>query len=249
MKKTQLLLNGILACIFLGLTSGCTPPIYFPNGMNAPLLSKKGQLTMNASLGETGTDIQAAASVSNKIGVLCNVSIADKEYQETVTSSGGSGNSTTTTFYSYHQHTFYEGGFGFYNKLSEKGRFEMFALFGFGNARSYNSSVDNRADYFRYAIQSNIGIENKFFEGIFSCRFGYLDLNNETTILNNISNSDGIDDMGSFFVDPAITLRLGWNSFKIYSQFGLSFPFNNLNDGQWMPYWASLGIQAKLSNL
>ena len=80
MKKNLLTLQKIiLTGLLLMQLYGCTPPLYFPNGINAPLFSKKGQFAMNVaasgnlSSGGNCYDIQMATSTSEKVGVLLNI--------------------------------------------------------------------------------------------------------------------------------------------------------------------------------
>ena len=244
MKTLLQLEKLILAGLFLIQLFGCMPPLYFPNGINAPLLSKQGQFTMNASTDGICTDIQLAASPGKKVGVLLNINFSDFETNSTssysYSGSLGSGSSNYTTTEG-HSHSFFEGGIGTYKKLGTHGRFENFGLIGFGSATSFNDYNEIKGSYARFAIQSDIGIETKAFEGIFSCRAGYLDLN----VNHPGEPSSSYINPSSLFIDPAITLRLGWRGFKLCTQYGLSIPFNG-ETSDWNPGWLTIGLQMKI---
>ncbi len=248
MKNVLPLQKIILTGLLLMQLYSCAPPLYFPNGINAPLFSKKGQFAMNVAasgnlLSGNSYDIQMATSTSEKFGVLLNINFSDFENRVSVTTSNNGSWVSNSSYPYWHKHFFYEGGAGIYDKIGNHGRTETFVLVGFGSASSYGSGIEKTASYMRFAIQSDIGIETEVFEGIFSCRMGYLNLNGHYSNYNNNSNYIYIDPT-SFFVDPAITLRFGFKGFKLFTQLGLSLAFNGSNE-DWNPGWGSFGLQMR----
>jgi hypothetical protein len=234
MKKA--LLKSLVTIFILMQMCSCTPPLYYPNAINAPNFSKKGQFAMNISGQDVGGNVQLASAAAEKVAFQLNMNWGN--YEEVWTNSAWNGSNSNSNYKDGHSHRFGELGAGYYNTIGTQGRFDVFGLVGFGNANSYTEYINYKGNYKRYSLQGDLGFETKAVEGIISARTGYLSLNYQD-LAEVKSNQSG------FYIDPAVTLRVGWKAFKIFIQFGFDHPFNTNHD-QWVEDWVAGGLQLKL---
>ncbi len=213
----------ILSLIIL--LSGCAP-LYIPNTVNTPLLSNKGEIQGAVYTGTSGFDPQLAYAITDNIGIMLN---------------GSFENSESDTTGDYHKHQFYELGIGYYKKLSDMGRFEIFGGYGFGNINAYsevalfNSIADVKSN--RIFIQPAFGLSSKIFDLSFASRF----------VVVNIQN-DLIKSTRSF-IEPAFTARVGWKQVKFAYQIGYSIPFNEDAIIEYQPLMMSIGIHVNINKV
>jgi len=234
MKNLNTLRNVFFTSMILYLTS-CTN-LYYPNSINAPAFSKKGQVAVNAGVGNKATNLQLAVAVTDKKAIMLNYNRGkyDLKYSYPAFIKG---EQTIFSHVEGHQHSFIEAGAGLFRAYNKYRRHEVFALFGYGTSNSYTNEYNKQGNYFRFAIQNDIGVETKVLEGIFSIRAGYLTLKGE-------KSNEGKFEQSSCFLDPAVTLRAGWKQIKINAQAGVNFPFDfGFNED--IEGWINLGVQVK----
>ncbi|MCD4832284.1 MAG: hypothetical protein K8R31_00685 [Bacteroidales bacterium] len=195
----------ILMISIIWMFSSCSPE-YIPNMVNSPMLSNQGEFQATIATGTSNFDAQTAFAITDNIGIMVN---------------GSYGNNTNDTTDDFHKHAFIESGIGYYDKIGEQGRYEIYGGYGFGNAEgyfeeaTYDSQITN-AHYNRFFIQPGIGISTGIFDGSFSPRLVLLQMNPE-----------GIDfDTGDYniFIEPVFTAKIGFKYVKFVTQIGFSIP-------------------------
>lgn len=213
----------ILSVIIL--LSGCAP-LYIPNTVNTPLLSNKGEIQGAVYAGTSGFDPQLAYAITDNIGIMLN---------------GSFENSESDTTDDYHKHQLFELGVGYYKKLSDKGRFEIFGGYGFGNINVYtenaifNSVTDVNSN--KFFIQPAFGLSSKIFDFGFASRFVFIKIH---------------DDIVSYtrsYIEPALTVRVGWKQVKFAYQIGYSIPFNKDAIIEYQPLMMSLGLHVNINKI
>ncbi|MEA3318349.1 MAG: hypothetical protein U9R54_10360 [Bacteroidota bacterium] len=140
----------------------------------------------------------------------------------------------------FHKHFFIESGLGYYLKLSDLGRFDIFGGYGFGTVEGYydNSIIGSTitdADFTRYFVQPSIGLTTQLFEANFATRFAFVKM-----------NPNGVNfDEGSYipFIEPVMTGRLGYKNVKAILQIGVSLPIDRTNiNFDYQPLIFNIGI-------
>jgi hypothetical protein len=222
-----------LFCIILFCCS-CSSFIYYPTGINAPLLSEKDELQIVATAGWNGLDIQSAYAVTDKIGVQINLNCMKVEATELGTSYINGQN-------------YVEAAIGVYKQLSE-----LFIVEGYGGAglgRSFStlvsSSSTRETDYQKIYLQGDIGLQSKFLTAGIAAR--------QALISTQRSKRDGIpieeepyDPAVDLFFEPEIFLAIGIENIKICARAGLSLPLlNNINN--YSPFIVALGLETRFN--
>ncbi len=220
-KLIQTLLNVFLVFSVI-LIPGCAP-MYVPNVVNTPMLSNKGEFHANVNTGTSGFDPQLSYAITDNIGVMLNASIENRNRDSTD---------------SHHRHKFIEFAAGYYTKFAELGRFETYVGYGRGSINAHYDFVlwESFSDvkYNRIFVQPAIGISTKWFDGSFAMRIAYVD------IFQSGYRKDGI------FMEPIVTVKFGYDYFKIVSQMGYSLPADNYVSFDYEPFMFSVGIQVTL---
>jgi len=204
-KITQVLSYFLFVLLF-----ACSPE-YIPNMINTPMLSNKGEIQGNIAAGINTIDGQMAIAITDNFAVMTNASYYNR---------------TSDSTNNFHKHILLEGGLGYYLKLSDVGRFEVFGGYGLGNVEGYyeNSIIGSSitdANFSRFFIQPAIGASSQVFDGSFATRFVFVRMN---------PNGDNFD-TGSYipFIEPAVTFRLGYKHIKGVMQVGFSLPISKTN--------------------
>ena len=204
-RKRYYLLIIILA---IGIFSSCSPE-YIPNMVNSPLLSNQGEFQATIATGNSNFDAQTAFAITDNIGIMVN---------------GSYGNETDDSTDNFHKHAFIEAGVGYYEKIGEKGRYEIYGGYGSGEVEGYfeNIFISNEitdAKYNRFFIQPGIGISTGIFDGSFSPRFSLVQMDPKGANF----------EAGKYnvFFEPAITSKIGYKYVKFIAQFGFSIPLGD----------------------
>ncbi len=232
-----------LPLLFLVLVTSCNHTYYIPTTHNVPLFKEKNEFRATVSRGGgseiTTTDIQAAYSISNNLAVLTNVMFARGEGEQGNTEDWGKGQCL-------------ELGFGYFNPLGKFGVFEIYG--GIGGSNQYHEYTSGgKADLLgrRVFIQPSLGLSFNVFDlaltsGISSINFYRINnqinpMSDDFTDLNRISMFNR-----SMFLEPALTIRAGWQHLKFQFQFGLSKNLTN-PDLNFEDYKLSLGLSIALN--
>jgi hypothetical protein len=223
MKTIYILVLTIILIILIMILNSCAPA-YIPNVVNAPMLQKKGDIQLNLNTGISGFDPQTSYAISNNIGIMLNGSF-----------SKWNSNSTEN----FRRHNFVEIGGGYFKGFGDIGIFETYTGAGFGNiSANYENELwsDNiKLNNMRLFVQSGIGISTNIIDACFSPRFTYVKLYQN-------SNSEY-----SFFIEPVISIKLGYKYIKAVLQAGLALPIQKETGFNYQPLIVSVGIQSKLN--
>lgn len=193
--------------------------VYAPNTINAPMLKKKGELQIGAHAGN-GLNLQAAYAASDHIGIMLNYMNIKNEVttNEIVRDGGGS---------------LLEAGLGYFSRFSDNNHFELFGGYGAGkvNITRENTLLKQTRNFdanaSRFFVQPGIGMAGKIFEVNLSSRVSFLKYNKlSTTYTADDLKADSfvnIDGRTWIFLEPALTIRVGFPRFKFQAQVGRSF--------------------------
>ncbi len=206
--------------------SSCSPKYYTPNTQNVPLISNKGEKQLTLSGNFNQVEFQGAYGIANSIAVKANGGLytpADLNNGD-----GGSGK-------------FIEFGGGYFKPISVNWIFEAYGIFGFGTVENHLPSTMNNypmtkgdisANIFRVGVQPNFGYKSKYFSAAVSSRIVNLSYSNikGDLIYHDVNQPSYLNDNSSnFLVEPAITLRGGFEKIKLQLQYGYSLNLSNSN--------------------
>lgn len=217
--KKLLTLTGIVAFF-----SACSPKYYSPDTQNVPLISAKGEKQLTFSGNGNLIEFQGAIGLSDKLAIKANGSFFIPRDEDN--GNGGSGR-------------LIEIGAGYFKPVNQNLVFETYGIIGFGSVKNHFESDgsanpqtlgDISANVLRYGIQPNFGYKSKNFEAAISSRIVNLNYsnvkgslvyqgNNQTTYLE--------DNKSNFLIEPALTLRAGFEKLKFQAQIGHSFNLSN----------------------
>lgn len=231
------------------LMTGCNVA-YIPNQHNVPVMQEKGDTKINLST----TNIQGSYAFSDKYAVMANFYFRENDWESSVDSM------TTTTQENYTANRFLgEAGIGYYNPLSEKATFEVFTGVGLGSIDFTNSfsTLGNESSYYadmaKVFLQPDIGYESEYFDAIFSTRLNYVGFTNIDTSDYALSNlkRDNLYNLNKhpyFFLEPAITLRLGYRYVKLHTQAILATKLNP-EEINYRSFGINMGVIVDLSEI
>lgn len=216
--------------ILLALLSGCAPT-YVPNVRNAPLFTKGGEFQASIQ-GGNGLDVQAAASVTNHIGLMANYSYADRERFDPDNADD------------YHRHKLLEGGLGYYTNRGEW-CLEVYAGYGQGEGSSLNeiltsTSTPNVGKYHRYFLQPAIGLNKKTMGVAFVHRISYVDF----TEYAESPVPYAVHEKPRVFLEPAVVGRVNFaeNMGFFTFQLGSAIPTSSNIYFKYRRYQMSAGL-------
>ncbi len=228
MKKINKLILFGVAIAF----SSCSPKYYTPNTQNVPLISEKGETNLTLSGNGNQVEFQGAYGITENIAIQANGGLfipADLD-----NGNGGSGK-------------FIEFGAGYFKPVTEKLIFETYGILGFGNFENHISDVaggDISANILRVGIQPSLGFKSKYFSAALSSRFVNLMYSKieGNLIYEGLGQVDYLKDNSSnFLVEPAITLRTGFEKVKLQLQYGYSINVSK-NDFKQDKTYLTLGL-------
>lgn len=238
MMKYLTILSAIL---FL---AACTPKYYAPNTQQIPAFHEKGEVAFSAAVGsDNRTDVQAAYAVGDNVAVQLHGGFY-REVEEVESGDSGKG-------------YLVEGGVGYFKPFADDMLvFESYFQTGFGHVNNNfpstlaaypNSTGMIDANLLRVGIQPSLTFTTKFVDVALSSRLALLQYSNirgsltfggveQVQYLNN--------EKGQFVAEPAVTVRLGYDKFKVQMQLGLSANLTNSQFSQ-SDSWASIGLGYK----
>lgn len=235
MRRPLLLPSLVAAGLFL---ASCNRNIYVPNTVNAPLLKEKYEFKGSLS----PTNYQAAFAVANKVAIMANgqyvyrLNLNDNDHEhddlfENRRLRGG----------------LFEGAVGFFQPLDLKKRmvFDTYVGLGSGSFRTLDATyavadMANPDDYrlrtrfSKFFVQPSIGFVHPVFEAAFSTRvsvvnFYGMSLGSKVFDYQISRREDffKIGDRAHTFIEPALTLRVGYKYVKFQTQFLFSLLVDN----------------------
>jgi hypothetical protein len=173
-------------------------------------------------LGLTGEkeriEFQSAFAVRDHAGVMLNGGLFFPE--ENDNGSGGEGQ-------------FFETGAGYFLPFKKYFVFESYGLLGYGHFENHfpytatdstNGILDGKL--FKYSIQPNIGFTHKYFDVAASVRLSGLNYFQVkgTLIFEGVDQQQYLEqERNHFLIEPAITIRAGYDFIKVQVQYGVSW--------------------------
>ena len=203
--------------------TSCSPLFYSPNTQNVPLISQKGDNTLNVSGNGNQVELQGAYGITESIAIQANGGLYIPRNEDN--GNGGSGK-------------FLEIGAGYFTPIADNFVFETYGIIGVGSMENHfpttqgdtGSKGDISANVMRIGIQPNFGYKSKHFEAALSSRIVNLTYNNIKGDLNFNGENQIIflnDNKSNFLIEPAITLRAGLERVKLQVQYGYSYNLSN----------------------
>jgi hypothetical protein len=212
-----------------GLYVGSCAPVYIPNTVNTPLLTGQNEFQLSGSAGSNGLDLQGAYAVTDEIGIMANMSLADQEQ---------------STSSDYHKHNFKEFGIGYMTPMGRRGVFEVYTGYGWGTASSRDTydffgtnSVAAEGSYRRFFIQPSAGTRRANLHAALSTRLAWV-----TFTRFESAATVQKKDYTRFFLEPVFTTRFGFEYFKIQAQMGLSLPLTQQKTFEGQPVIINVGL-------
>lgn len=203
------------------LFSGCST-VYVPNMVNMPLLREQGQVNASFSVAQ---DLQFAYAPTPHLGLMVN-GFYKKEtniLNDGPEASNGWGH-------------LIEFGAGYYNPFHDLLSAEGFGGIGLGSVTSQNIDTSGNertwtARGLKMFIQPNLGLSSRFIDAGVAGRFAMVKFSNIRT--RNYTQDQleaeglaGLDRPAFFFFEPALTVRFGYQWFKVFAQWGTSLKLN-----------------------
>jgi hypothetical protein len=211
-----------LALAFLAgiATSGCSPKYYAPNTHNVPVLTRAGDFSGVFAFGDSRGELQGAYAFTERFAVMLNGAVFDKRNDEQ--GDGGEGG-------------LLELGAGYLAPVGERFQLGVFGLLGGGNVENHFPSTlaGNpgttgvlEAKLSRFGIQPTVSVRSTYIEAIASARIlglRYSDVNGSLVF----GGEDQVQLLRSqsehTLLEPALTVRAGWETWKVQVQLGWSF--------------------------
>jgi hypothetical protein len=217
LRKQKMNAPQLTIVFFVLMISQSCRPLYVPNIHNVPLLKEKKDVSVTLNPNE----LQGAYAVTNNIGVMLNLYKNNVNF--TFDYEGGVSRSLC------------EVGVGCFKKFGKFGVFEIYGGYGIGGLEFGKSSGANdfySANTSRIFLQPNIGFSNKFLDIILSTRLFSYSLNDPD--LSRYQGPDTFDfdlshvhEKSYLYIEPAITIKLGWKQAKFFIQQIIPIPLNN----------------------
>jgi len=208
-------------------------PLYMPNRQNMPLLTKKNEFQGSVSYGVDGANVQGSYAFDEHFAGMINAEMGKNK------ATNFDGDPT-----GWNKQKFAEIGLGYFKPLGSNGAAEIFAGYGTGKSSvleysDYAANPDFRRNgtFQRFFIQPNVGFHSKVFEAGFGLRTVFVHYDR---IVSSTSSHQGKSTF--VLVEPAATLRLGWENVKLSWQMGLSLPAYNGSELDYNPLIGSFGV-------
>ncbi len=204
--------------------TSCNHYFYAPNMHNVPLLKDQKDTRISIAQSNGGeissTEIQGAYAVTNKVGVMVNTMFAKN---------GNKGDSTDKG-----NGSLIEAGGGYFKPLGNSNFiFESYLGAGGGSIKNiYRNGTSIHTTATRFFVQPAIGYSIPHFQIALSTKFCGVNLSKPSNYSSLDSTQRGnLDYLGShsfsMLLEPAITIRAGWNNLKLQFQYGRSSNLNN----------------------
>lgn len=246
----KLLFYRIFALFCALIFGGCAHFYYLPDNPNVPLFTEKyefrGSLSAGGGAVSSGTDIQAAMSVTNHLAVMADF--------------------MTSKYYSAHKEdkntirgNYFDVAAGYFKPFNDHLVFELYGGFGSSSQHhEYYAWPDNiyrgKSDlkYVKTFLQPSIGATFNVFDvafssGLSSVNFNKIDYSVDETSMYHEELSQLENNRKHFLIEPAITVRAGWKSFKMQFQYIISTNLTHNDLALFEPYKISFGISVSLS--
>ncbi|MBS1781541.1 MAG: hypothetical protein JSS78_00575 [Bacteroidetes bacterium] len=241
---------------FLIVFSSCTPSIYLPDRVNAPMLREVGEVRLTGSLKAQNNSVAprnaVSPSVDFAISPMKNLGLI-ASYRST---NRYAAENDKYDFLKYQDSIHYTGnktelGLGYYLPFGKRGLFEFYGGGAFGNIqrtnlRKYYGNLD--ATYFQVFFQPSIGFNIKdIFELSSGIRFNYhqyAHFNTDTSVFLKAYTKPKSDISSSYYVilSPYLNLNIGYQYVKFNIQGGFSLCATKPYLEPFSPFFLSTGL-------
>jgi hypothetical protein len=219
----------ITVAMMPALIQSCAP-VYRPNTVFTPMFDRQGQFRSMGSFGNNGLNLHAGYTITDNLAITGGMTYASDV--------GDPGE----TFFS-------EIGAGWYASPSVF-RVEVLSGIGFGVARATGTydfitpqrTIEARGVYGRYYLQPSFGVSIAMVDLSLSSRAAWVNFFRFEETAGNGEEAQGISGL---FMEPAMTLGVGPENFKIFGQLGFSLPSRALEFDH-LPVLLSFGIRLNL---
>jgi hypothetical protein len=207
----------VLAAGTLAFTSCKT--VYHPNAVNTPLFNNAGEARVTVD----PSNAQVAYAITDHAAVMVNgFWVKENSENNAIRGKGG----------------LVEAGFGYYTRFSPF-VFETFVGGGLGGVHFSETREENNtmntytfdATGMRFFVQPSFGLSSRFFDVAITPRFVMGKYSNVTTNYSTEDQMNGrfyqVDRPLWAFIEPALTVRGGYQWIKLQVQFGLSQKLNS----------------------
>ncbi|MCC6725357.1 MAG: hypothetical protein IT258_12695 [Saprospiraceae bacterium] len=238
MRPSSTLGFAFLLCLLLG----CTRTLYVPNAIHTPLMSKKGDYSVNLNMRPVApfnSELQTAYAPIDHLGLMANGSIM-----------GYKSANNESAF----KHHLLEAGIGTFGSFWENNchqkimRAECYLGTGFGRASvvddypgffsSDTTVYTYEGNYRRTFLQVGLGVRLKMVELSLATRFANVYFPRFTDYANGIRTATG--DYEFYTYEPAIRAAIGYKQLKFSLQLGFvesltqdASDFNNATGNAW----------------
>lgn len=222
----------LLPSLMILLLASCSA-IYQPNSLNIPLLGKKSEGTLIISTGSNSFEVQSAYAITDNFAIMFNYSKEKNNEDEKFTQDLG------------------EFAVGFFNQKKTNVT-EVYLGAGYGESSSLGSLLFNHiidttfamsSTFYRLFIQTNLGIKGKIIETGVAVRASFLHFTEMK--IDEFTEDVSID---SYFITPALFLRIGGPPFKFIAQIGYSISLRNSSDFLYEPFVMSIGMVLRIGS-
>jgi hypothetical protein len=199
--------------------SGCAPKYYAPNTHNVPLLTRAGDFSGSFTFGDSRGELQGAYAFTPNVAAMVNAAAFDQADDEE--GDGGQGG-------------IMELGLGYTTPFADRFHASVFGLVGGGNVENHLPSTVSgnpgttgilEAKLSRFGVQPSIGFRSTYFEAIGSVRvlgLRYSDVNGSLVYQGEDQVQAVRAQSSHTLLEPAITVRGGFESWKLQLQLGWS---------------------------
>ena len=207
---------------------GACAPIYIPPAAHVAQLEHKGEMQYGLFFGMNGLDLQGSYAATDHQAFMATISVGSN--------SDSAGTSKTAHFYG-------EGAYGVFS-ANGVGRFSAFAGMGAGTGQGKSTwsfggtgfTEHATGTYLRPFVQGNVGLNTGIFDLGLSARAAWV-------WMTYTSGNQNIPPNASMLMlEPVLYTGIGTNSFKVFGQFGISYPTNSTLNFGYNPFIVSLGI-------
>jgi len=233
-NMNKLLISALLSSI---VHCSCTHYYYVANVQNIPMLQEKKDLYVSGFMGvgdgSQSIELQTAYAAGEKIGVMADFMTAWR---------GKVSNND------YKRGTYFDGAIGYFKPLSETLVFEIYGGAGISSQRHEYEPDDywtgvvsqyegsSELSSVKFFIQPSLGFKMQplfkltkpgfpfeFALSARTCRLSYTRLINNSTF----EDLDHINEKKHYFIEPALTMRMGGENIKMQFQFSFSAYLGN----------------------
>ena len=225
MKLSRIMLL-VKCAVIIAIFNSCGSIYYVPNAQNVPLLTKKDEAVLSANLAITeetsAVKLNGAYAFADQFGVIGSYSMIGERGEEIFPER----KKRKANVYDVGLIYFLPFGKSFMPS-GKKLVFET--TFGYGGGTILNNAdnvLTERVDFNNIYFQPALGYVTKRFELAFSVKYNYITYIN--LALRKNSPSYPLN-RGYSFLEPAITIRYGWEKIKFQNQILISHEMSESN--------------------